>query len=110
MVPGIRRAEHPRLLRRQGAELVCRETTTLDTLLEQQGAEKIDFLSMDIEGAELAALKGFDIKRFLPELCCIETSKRDAVVQYFESNGYELIEKYLKADKINLYFRPKPEQ
>jgi len=33
---------------------------------------------------------------------------RDAVVAYFESNGYELIEKYLKVDKINFYFRPKP--
>ena len=84
------------------------ETSTLDTLLERQGVEKIDFLSMDIEGAELAALKGFDIKRFRPDLCCIETDRRDAVVAYFESNGYELIEKYLKADKMNLYFRPKP--
>ena len=84
------------------------ETSTLDTLLEQQGVEKLDFLSMDIEGAELAALKGFDIQRFRPSLCCVETAKREAVTEYFESNGYELIEKYLKADKINVYFRPKP--
>ena len=59
---------------------------------------------MDIEGAGLAALKGFDIQRFQPALCCIEPANREAVVEYFESNGYELIEKYLKADKINLYF------
>jgi FkbM family methyltransferase len=90
------------------ARVVEVETSRLDTLLERQGVEKIDFLSMDIEGAELAALKGFDIKRFRPDLCCIETAQRDAVVAYFESNGYELIEKYRKADKINLYFRPKP--
>ncbi len=83
------------------------ETSTLDTLLAQQGVEKIDFLSMDIEGAGLAALKGFDIQRFQPALCCIEPANREAVVEYFESNGYELIEKYLKADKINLYFSPK---
>ena len=83
------------------------ETSTLDTLLGKQGVEKIDFLSMDIEGAGLAALKGFDIQRFQPALCCIEPSDREAVVEYFESKGYELIEKYLKADKINLYFSPK---
>ena len=83
------------------------ETSTLDTLLEQQGVEKFDFLSMDIEGAELAALEGFDIQRFQPALCCIEAGKRESVIEYFESNGYELIEKYRKADKINLYFRPK---
>lgn len=86
------------------------ETATLDTLLEQQDIQRIDFLSMDIEGAELAALKGFDIKRFKPKLCCIETAKRDAVTEYFESNGYELIEKYLEVDKINLYFRPKAQE
>lgn len=86
------------------------ETATLDTLLEAQAIESIDFLSMDIEGAEVAALKGFDIKRFKPKLCCIETAKRDVVVAYFESNGYELIEKYLEVDKINLYFRPKAQE
>jgi FkbM family methyltransferase len=83
------------------------ETSTLDTILEQQGIGKIDFLSMDIEGAELAGLRGFDIKRFRPELCGVETARRDAVTAYFEANGYELIEKYLKVDKINLYYRPK---
>ena len=83
------------------------ETTTLNTLLDARGVEKIDFLSMDIEGAELAALRGFDVKRFAPELCAVETMHHDAVVAYFEANGYEWIEKYLKADKINLYFRPR---
>ena len=96
--------------RAKRAKVIEVKTATLNTLLEKQGVEKFDFLSMDIEGAELAALKGFDIKRFQPGLCCIETAHRDAVVGYFESNGYEWLEKYLKADKINLYFRPKPEK
>jgi FkbM family methyltransferase len=85
------------------------ETSTLNTILEQRGIEKIDFLSIDIEGAELAALRGFDIKRFRPELCGIEANNNyDALAEYFEANGYELIQKYRKVDKINLYYRPKP--
>jgi len=81
-------------------------TMTLDTLLEENGVEELDFLSMDIEGAEPAALEGFDIERYRPELACIEATKESAVTEYFLSHGYELIEKYRKADRINLYFRP----
>ena len=83
------------------------ETSTLNRLLDQEGIGKIDFLSMDIEGAELAGLRGFDIGRFRPDLCAVETAQPEAVNAYFEGNGYELIEKYRKADKINLYYRPK---
>ena len=83
------------------------ETVTLDTLLDTHGIEKVDFLSIDIDGAEPAALAGFDIQRFKPDLSVIEAVKPDLVKAYFEANGYELIEKYSKVDKINLYFRPK---
>jgi FkbM family methyltransferase len=47
-------------------------TITLDDLLERNEIETIDFLSMDIEGAEPMALAGFDIERFRPALVCIE--------------------------------------
>lgn len=81
------------------------ETITLTTLLEEHGIEKIDFLSMDIEGAEPAALRGFDIQRFKPELCCVESLENDFLNEYFSSNGYELIEKYQRVDKLNSYYR-----
>jgi FkbM family methyltransferase len=82
-------------------------TITLNTLLEQNGVAKVDFLSMDIEGAEPAALRGFDIQRYKPDLCCVETAAhRDIVLEYFANSRYEVIEKYRKLDKVNLYFRP----
>ena len=87
-------------------------TITLNTLLERNGVEKIDFLSMDIERYETPALKGFDIQRYRPDLCCIEClvvgeeEKEAWLLEYFTSNGYEWIEKYRKADKVNLYYRP----
>jgi FkbM family methyltransferase len=84
------------------------KTITLDTLLDMHVIDKVDFLSIDIDGAEISALKGFDIQRFKPDLCGIEAAKPELVKEYFAANGYELIEKYLKVDKINLYFRPKP--
>ena len=84
---------------------------TLNDLLEQNGVEKIDFLSMDIEGHEPAALAGFDIERFAPELVCIEASgKLEAILGYFTQHGYERIDRYLEFDVMNWYFQPRPER
>lgn len=83
-------------------------STTLNDLLEREGVERIDFLSMDIEESEPEALAGFDIQRYKPRLICIEASPsiREAILQYFSANGYERIEKYLEHDRINWYFKP----
>lgn len=79
---------------------------TLDDLLEREGVEKIDLLSMDIEGHEPKALAGFDIERFQPDLIVIEGKNR-AVTKYFRNHGYEQIQRYAPFDLINRYFRRK---
>jgi FkbM family methyltransferase len=85
-------------------------TITLTKLLDDNGVTSIDFLSIDIEGAEPEALAGFDIERFAPELVCIEVMRKDEhqrkISEYFTSHGYELIEAYLEHDGINWYFKP----
>jgi hypothetical protein len=70
--------------------------------------QHIDFLSMDIEGAEPRALAGFGIQKYKPRLVCIESSPdvRDAIMQYFTTHGYERIDEYLPYDSVNWYFRP----
>jgi FkbM family methyltransferase len=86
-------------------------TITLDDLLDNEKIEKIDFLSMDIEGGEPTALAGFDIRRFRPELVCIEASLsvREQIEAYFAAHDYERIDAYLEYDSVNWYYRPKPE-
>lgn len=68
-------------------------------------------MSMDIEGAEPDALKGFDIERFKPELVCIETGTDPVVdrqiADYFSEHNYERIDEYLPYDSVNWYFRRK---
>ena len=86
---------------------------TLNDLLDREGVEKIDLLSMDIEGGAPAALAGFDIERFHPELVCIEASSavpllREKLLAYFAEHAYERIDSYLEHDRINWYFQPKP--
>jgi FkbM family methyltransferase len=80
---------------------------TLNDLLDREGIEKIDLLSMDIEGHEPKALAGFDIDRFRPDLVVVESESR-AVTKYFHEHGYEEIERYILFDSINRYFQRKP--
>lgn len=84
-------------------------TITLNELLDANDVTKVDFLSMDIEQGEPAALAGFDIERFEPELVCIEAfgPVRAEIEGYFERHGYERINKYLAFDELNWYYAPK---
>ncbi|HAC81720.1 MAG: FkbM family methyltransferase [Candidatus Binatia bacterium] len=79
---------------------------TLNDLLDREGITKVDLVSMDIEGHELKALRGFDIERFQPELLVIE-GNRPEVRRYFERRGYEQIDRYLEIDRGNRYFQRK---
>ena len=83
-------------------------TITMNDLLPKHGIETFDFLSMDIELSEPKALAGFDIKRFRPELVCIEAHSevRQWILDYFARNGYVIVGKYLPVDDHNLYFTP----
>jgi len=85
-------------------------TITLTKLLEDNGISKLALLSMDIEGAEMPALAGFDIDRFRPELVCIEMyhAGRENILRYFAAHGYEHLDRYLPYDGLNYYFAPKP--
>jgi FkbM family methyltransferase len=83
-------------------------TVTLDQVLEGAGLHSIDFLSMDIEHAEPRALAGFDIRRYAPELVCIEAhiGVRQQILDYFAEHGYVLVGKYWHVDLLNMYFMP----
>ena len=63
---------------------------TLDDILGDLG-EPIDFVSLDVEGGELAALEGFDLQRFAPRVLVIEdnsggTDRR--VAEHLAARGY----------------------
>lgn len=83
-------------------------TTTLTKLLERNNVARIDFLSMDIEGAEPLALAGFDIARFQPQLACVEAKpdNRQKILGYFRDHHYRQMDRYLEHDVMNYYFTP----
>ena len=49
-------------------------STTLDSIIKNSpySNKKINLLSIDVEGNELNVLKGFDLKKYYPEIIVIE--------------------------------------
>lgn len=54
---------------------------TLSGVLDQHGVLRVDFLSLDVEGCELDALKGLDFTRHAPRFMLIECRDREPIEQ-----------------------------
>ena len=57
---------------------------TLSGLLDKHGVRRVDFLSLDVEGYELNALKGLDLARHAPRYMLIEARYRDEIDAYLD--------------------------
>jgi len=63
----------------------------LSALLDEYAIRSIDFLSLDVEGFELVALRGLDLDRHTPEFILVETGDVTAV-QGLLGNAYDYLE------------------
>lgn len=69
------------------------QTRTIASLLSEADINQIDFLSLDIEGGELAVLGAFDFDRIRPRIWSIENnSQTSGIPEIMRQNGYDLIE------------------
>ncbi len=59
----------------------------VDAALEQAGVSHLDFASIDVEGAELDVLRGFDLERWKPRVILIEDND-PRVRPYLRIQGY----------------------
>lgn len=77
------------------------KSSTLNALLVQANAPTtIDFLSLDVEGAELAVLQGVDFGMFTFKFMVIESRKIDRIEIFLAPLGYELVEKITHHDYL----------
>ena len=68
------------------------EVTTISAVLSDAALEKLDYLSLDLEGHELAALRGLDFDRWQPRLILIEDHLYDLELhRYLKSKGFKLV-------------------
>ncbi|RDB35010.1 MAG: FkbM family methyltransferase [Spirobacillus cienkowskii] len=62
-------------------------------LIDSNAPSRIDFLSLDVEGAEIEVLKGIDHKLFRFKYMCIECRNIEKMTHYLEKHGYSFVEK-----------------
>lgn len=74
----------------KGPELEVPAACLGDLIDRHLGGRPPDFLSLDVEGFELAALKGLDLPRLSPGLLLVETRSGDGVPEFLEPH-FELI-------------------
>lgn len=53
------------------------KTRRLDSIFREYGVKDIDFMSLDIEGHEAAALRGLDLREYRPTVLVIEAPEAD---------------------------------
>ena len=69
-------------------------TRTLDSILAEAGLGRIDFLSLDVEGMELSALRGLDLERYQPGLILLEDHFYDhRKHSYLRGRNYKLVKR-----------------
>lgn len=68
---------------------------TLDSCLAEAGFERVDLLSLDVEGYELQVLQGLDLSRIRPALVALEVRAPAAwqLLQWIYANDYVVVER-----------------
>jgi len=93
----------------QGGEFLKNESVakfqatarTLTQLLEKNNApEKMQLLSLDVEGAEMGVLQGLDFDRYSFEVICVETRELEKIQTFLESQSYNLVERISHHDYV----------
>jgi FkbM family methyltransferase len=73
-------------------------TKKLQTILEENSINKIDFFSLDVEGYELNVLQGLDFSKNRPKYVLIECTHQEEIFEFMDRNEYECIDKFVIHD------------
>ncbi len=67
-------------------------SSTLSNLLSKNSINKVDFISLDVEGYELEVLKGLDFKKYKPSFILIEARYKEDIDSFMKSVDYKEID------------------
>ena len=100
-IEGVEQSEE-RSKRWIGKQAIPVPARTLNSIMEEVG-NKVDFLSLDVEGYEVEALNGSKIEKHRPKYVCVEVwsdgGQQEKIKDYFFQRGYK-INQYLSERDI----------
>jgi len=73
---------------------------TFEKILDEAAYPKIDFLSIDLEGYEIEALKGWNFQRYRPRYILIEVRDLDSVDDFLSGLSYTRIDQLSEHDYL----------
>lgn len=79
------------------------KAVTLNNILKNNNGNELDFISIDVEGAEIDVLNGFDISKYKPRVILIEANDeehKEKLRSYLSKFNYILA----KQVSVNLFF------
>lgn len=79
--------------------------TLNEILKDAEAPELIDFLSLDVEGAEIDVLKGINHDQYKFKFMCIECRSIDKLLDYLLPRGYQLVDKLSEHDYVFAFKR-----
>jgi FkbM family methyltransferase len=71
---------------------------SLTAVLEQAGVQSIDFLTLDVEGAEVDVLRGLDFDRYSPRYLLVETNGADQAIAEILEPRFAFVEHFSEND------------
>ncbi|HQW43931.1 MAG: FkbM family methyltransferase [Chitinophagaceae bacterium] len=80
-------------------EIIKMPLIGINEIIEKNFDRQPDFISLDVEGLDLAILKSLDYSRFSPKVICVETllydenqieSKNNEIIYFLTSKGYSI--------------------
>jgi hypothetical protein len=69
-----------------------------DILHSANAPKRIDFLSLDVEGAEIEVLKGVNHAHYRFSYICIESRSKDKITNYLSEQKYSFVEQLSQHD------------
>jgi FkbM family methyltransferase len=81
---------------RENKEIVRVSVRTLNSILEEKGIDKVDILTIDVEGLEVKVLGGIDLEKYQPKVILIENVENTDFSPYLK--GYQLAHKTIYDD------------
>lgn len=77
---------------------------TLDSVLREFNSPKcIDFMSLDVEGAELSVLRGIDYNEYSFRFILIESRQVNSIKSFLESKNYQFVKQLSTHDYLFKY-------